>query len=283
MVLVSLANHAGGEPMGDPPAWESWPGVTLIGTEAGLRRDRTTSDVLTRLVEQGIIERLLNAAPDGRLAANRRTNLYRIMIDAGEACGRLRCAWCGPARPVAERPPKHPGRGAPANRGNADPEAADLGGPEILTRPGEGRRRATTKPTTKDPTQNPKTPGPLPGAGGLPETPQADLVLQPSPPKAERKQATAPEARPHSAMADSLARSEWDRLSTKPVAGFLALRARVEEALDAGYSEAELARALPQIKAFTRNGFDLVLRQTRPQPDTTLDEGRELPSGEVQL
>jgi len=87
-------------------------------------------------------------------------------------------------------------------------------------------------------------------------------------------------------VADRLARAEWERLPTKPVAGFLALRARIEEALDAGYSEGELARALPTIKAFTRNGFDLALRQTRaaqPQHDETLDEGRELPSGEVQL
>lgn len=111
------------------------------------------------------------------------------------------------------------------------------------------------------------------------------MLANPTPAR-KQKAPAQPEARPHSSVADRLARAEWERLPTKPVAGFLALRARIEEALDAGYSEGELSRALPTIKAFTRNGFDLALRQTRaaqPQHDETLDEGRELPSGEVQL
>jgi len=253
LVLISLANHSSGEP--HEGAWESWPGVSLIGQEAGLRRDRATTEAIGRLVAQGAIERHLNAAPDGRMAANRRTNLYRILLSGGMQCGRSRCSWCGPE--VGGRPE---------------------GGQK------QGGQKGGDKPTTKDPTPTPKPLAP-PGPEGRPTAPQ-DLTLQPTPTKTERKQATAPEARPHSATADRLARAEWERLPTKPVAGFLALRARVEEALDAGYTEAQLERALPTIKAFTRNGFDLALRDTaptQPQHDPSLDGGRELPSGEVHL
>jgi hypothetical protein len=76
LVLLSLANHAGKEPVNG--AWEAWPGVATIAREAGLDRTRTVQESLARLEAQGAIQRLINGAPDHRIRVDRRPNLYRI-------------------------------------------------------------------------------------------------------------------------------------------------------------------------------------------------------------
>lgn len=81
LVLLSLANHAGSNEVDG--AWECWPGVALITKEAGLRRERTTQDVLARLEAAGAIERKINGAPDSRMRPDRRPNLYRVL----KVCG----------------------------------------------------------------------------------------------------------------------------------------------------------------------------------------------------
>lgn len=81
LVLISIANHAGQSP--SDGAWEAWPGIDLIQREAGLERRRTVQDALARLIEAGAIERIVNGAPDERMPADRRPNLYRIRLDHG--------------------------------------------------------------------------------------------------------------------------------------------------------------------------------------------------------
>lgn len=98
LVLLSIANHAGAAP--SDGAWEAWPGTALLQREARLDRDRTVRDVLARLVNGGHIERVVNGAPDVRIPADRRPNLYRVLLDRGEACGDPRCRWCGGTRDV---------------------------------------------------------------------------------------------------------------------------------------------------------------------------------------
>lgn len=98
LVVISLANHAGQVVDDDDrggDAWESWPGIATIQREARLRRERTVKDALARLVDAGHVVRVVNGAPDGRMRADRRTNLYRLLLSSGVPCGDTRCRWCG--------------------------------------------------------------------------------------------------------------------------------------------------------------------------------------------
>lgn len=70
LVLVSLANHAG-------DTGECWPSTDTIAREAGCHPD-TVRDAVLWLVENGYIERDVQSAPDVRIPANRRPNLYRL-------------------------------------------------------------------------------------------------------------------------------------------------------------------------------------------------------------
>jgi hypothetical protein len=79
LVLISLANHAGMNPINR--AWEAWPGVETIRCEANIGTERTTQRTIARLVEGGHIEVVVNGAPDSRVRGDRRPNLYRILID----------------------------------------------------------------------------------------------------------------------------------------------------------------------------------------------------------
>lgn len=86
--------------------------------------------------------------------------------------------------------------------------------------------------------------------------------------------------------ADTLARAEWERRTVKPVIGFVAFRARIDDALAAGHAPADVARVLPTMANFSRNAFDYALgkptgRRLRsvPAPSTA----RDLPSGMVTL
>lgn len=99
LVLLAIANHAGQSPIDG--AWESWPGIATIQREAGLDRDRTVTDSLTRLAEAGLLERVVNGAPDARMRGDRRPNLYRVLLTDGVSCGDTRCRWCDGQRGVA--------------------------------------------------------------------------------------------------------------------------------------------------------------------------------------
>ena len=79
LVLLSLANHAGWR----SGQWECYPSVELIASEAGIHRRETVKDALARLIERGLITRIVNAAPDSRIPANRRPNLYVLHISPG--------------------------------------------------------------------------------------------------------------------------------------------------------------------------------------------------------
>lgn len=61
------------------------------------------------------------------------------------------------------------------------------------------------------------------------------------------------------ATADRLARGEWERRTRKPVCGFVAMRERIVDVLDAGWPEADVARVLPSMTVWSRAAFDLVL------------------------
>ena len=71
LVLLALANHANDN-------GEAWPSIDTIAREAGVQRRQTVKDALARLVAAGLIEREINGAPDHRLRADRRPNLYRL-------------------------------------------------------------------------------------------------------------------------------------------------------------------------------------------------------------
>lgn len=92
LVLISIANHAGQSPHGG--AWEAWPGLPTIQREAGLASERTTTNVLSRLVADGALQRIVNGAPDERIDKRYRTNLYRVLLSHGVSCSDERCRWC---------------------------------------------------------------------------------------------------------------------------------------------------------------------------------------------
>jgi hypothetical protein len=71
LVLLALANHAGAD-------GEAWPSVETIMAEANLARRRSVTDALTALARKGLIERVVNGAPDSRIPTDRRPNLYRL-------------------------------------------------------------------------------------------------------------------------------------------------------------------------------------------------------------
>jgi len=56
----------------------------------------------------------------------------------------------------------------------------------------------------------------------------------------------------------------WESTFPKPSASFLAIRMRVQEALDGGHEPDAISQALPTMQAFTRNSFDFALRKGRP-------------------
>jgi hypothetical protein len=71
LVLLSLANHANDR-------GEAYPGIATICREARVS-ERRCHDALRSLVAAGLISREVNAAPDERIPANKRPNLYRLV------------------------------------------------------------------------------------------------------------------------------------------------------------------------------------------------------------
>lgn len=129
LVLLSLANHAGASPVDG--AWESYPGIETIRKEANLRRERTVQEVLARLAADGHIERIVNGAPDKRIRANRRPNLYRIVVARG-------IGFSPDKPPAGKGPDKDPDtRGAAPrhpNRDDASQHPNELGVPPHAVR-----------------------------------------------------------------------------------------------------------------------------------------------------
>lgn len=78
LVLLALANHAGWS----NGRWECWPGIETIAREANVSRRETVRNALVRLVERGLIERIVKAAPDERIRDDRRPNLYVLHLGA---------------------------------------------------------------------------------------------------------------------------------------------------------------------------------------------------------
>lgn len=97
--------------------------------------------------------------------------------------------------------------------------------------------------------------------------------------KAKGKELTGP-----ALVAQRIVGEWWEGLDVKPVAGFMAVRTRVVEALEAGHSEEAIMAVLPGMTVFSRNSFDLALGQAaqrRPKPAVT--EDRQRASGAARL
>lgn len=71
LVLLVLADHA-------DEHGTSYPGIARIAAHARLTKQHVKKTV-RKLEQDGRIKRLINAAPDERIPANRRPNLYQIL------------------------------------------------------------------------------------------------------------------------------------------------------------------------------------------------------------
>ena len=71
LVLVALAESASDEP------WQCWPSAKTLAHRTNLTESYVRK-VLSRLEKRGLIERVVNGAPDPRIPAARRPNLYII-------------------------------------------------------------------------------------------------------------------------------------------------------------------------------------------------------------
>lgn len=73
LVLLALANHAN-------DAGEAWPSKATLARETNITREETVRLSLRRLELAGLIETVTKAAPDERIPADRRPNLYRLLF-----------------------------------------------------------------------------------------------------------------------------------------------------------------------------------------------------------
>ena len=76
LVMLALANHA------DPDRWDCWPSVKTLAHMANLTESYVRK-TLARLEQKGLIERVVNGAPDQRIPTERRPNLYRLNAGGG--------------------------------------------------------------------------------------------------------------------------------------------------------------------------------------------------------
>lgn len=145
LVLLSIANHAGHDIDDDGSVtWESWPSIALIAREAGLRREQTVRDCLTRLIDGGHLTREVQGAPDDRIRADRRSNLYRILTPNGVTLRGV------------------PSDGTPSTDGPTSrverPHASRS------TAPRETRAEPSLNPSLEPSSESASTPSPLPAA-----------------------------------------------------------------------------------------------------------------------
>lgn len=93
LVMIAIAEQSRNEePYFD--AWEAWPGIKRLTHYSGIAHERTTSAVIARMVEDGVLERVVNGADQSPIRADRRPNLYRIPLSHGMNCGYTPCYWC---------------------------------------------------------------------------------------------------------------------------------------------------------------------------------------------
>jgi hypothetical protein len=133
LVLLSIANHAAPH-QDDTGAFEAYPGIDTIAWECQIDRPRTIKDAVTRLQAAGMVERIVNGAPDGRIPAHRRPNLYRILT-RGDGVS-------------AERPPRSEARGVAAAFDGVSPER-EMGDAHATPKPSENRAEPEEKETTR--------------------------------------------------------------------------------------------------------------------------------------
>jgi len=149
LVLLAIANHAGTSPVDG--AWEAWPGVALIAEEANLA-PRVVQVSLARLEGSGVIERVLNGAPDGRVRGGYRPNLYRIITTPrGESS----------VHPSAGETPEDLAQpGVHANDTPAVPRGESSRRRGVYPHDVEGCRRTTPKPSVEPSMNQPPSPEP---------------------------------------------------------------------------------------------------------------------------
>lgn len=256
-VLLSIANHAGELVYGDDgqPAFEAWPGIATMTREARLARERTTTDAITAMVKAGHLERIINGAPDTRIPKDKRPNLYRMLLANGVSCGDTRCPWCGVTRS--------------AERGDAVRPSG------VSDSDGAGCRDATGKPSGEPPVEPSGETGSEAGASGA--------LFDAGPAAKGKGRSKAKQLTGTALAAQVIAGEEWERRVAKPVCGFVALRTRVQEALDAGWTEAQVRQVLPRMTMFSRNSFDLEFgKLARPQRQEVIAD-RQRATGRVDL
>ena len=76
LVLLSLANHAN-------DVGECWPSKATIGRETNCQREPSIRAALRELEKRGLVETVVNGAPDARVPVDKRPNLYRLTFMAG--------------------------------------------------------------------------------------------------------------------------------------------------------------------------------------------------------
>lgn len=227
LVLLSLANHAGANEVDG--AWECWPGVALVTQEAGLKRERTTQEALTRLEEQGRIERHINAAPDSRIRGDRRPNLYRILKTNGVTPHDI---------------PPDAARGDASRTNGVTPHAAR----------GDASRQNGVTPRV---TRTVSEPSPEPSEGTSAPTPSAPT----------RRKGKAPKVLdPLTEAADAIARHVWENRDPRPAANFMGVRGVFRRLLDAGWLPEQVQAAGMAVPALTVHAMEFELnRAANPQ------------------
>ena len=70
LVAIAIANFANEE-------GEAWPSIGTIARLAALN-EQTAKRAIVELANEGVIERIVGAAPDDRIPSNKRPNLYRF-------------------------------------------------------------------------------------------------------------------------------------------------------------------------------------------------------------
>lgn len=151
--------------------------------------------------------------------------------------------------------------------------------PRMVQRENRARKPRTTPLITETENKTEKTLAAT-AANGATALPGMDAP----PSKSKRAEGNDPD--PFFALSKSIANDEWERRDRKPICGYNAFRARIEDALDAGATEQQLRKVLPSMTVFSRNAFDFALGGGAKQPGKRrVNDGGEHtgPAGRVEL
>ena len=251
MLGTAFAVHlAIADSVNEANGYQFWARQAWLAAKARTTR-KTVWEALGKLEAEGLL--VLQQTQAGG------TNLYRLLMPAGLP-DRLAKSLPGPAGGATARSTQA-GRGASPGRTGVLPGVtggATSGRKGVLPDVAHNPRG-----TQRNPTDNPAPIGKPTGSGG----------------------AAAAEAM--RVAADQLARADWERRDPKPVIKFPAFRARVLDALQAGYTPEQLANVLPGMTVFTRSTFDVALRgfpraRVAATPDAGMMTNREAPSGALE-